>query len=108
MTPRLSFHPQADLEIAAAARWYEEQVAGLGTEFMSALETVVIAALENPLRFPKVTASRRSALLGRFPYALIFETVDSGSLRVIACHHHRRSPNRWRVRERASVYAVAD
>jgi plasmid stabilization system protein ParE len=105
MTPRLSFHPAAVRDIAAAARWYEDQVSGLGSDFMSALDSVLAAVMESPLRFPATSVSRRRALLGRFPYALIFEMLDIDAVRVIACHHHRQSPHRWRVRERPGTYA---
>jgi hypothetical protein len=104
MTPRLSFHPAVVRDIAAAARWYEGQKAGLGAEFISSFDNVLAAVLESPLRFPIATASRRRAILGRFPYALIFEMLDPDSIRIIACHHHQQSPSRWRVRERPSVY----
>jgi len=105
MTSRLRFHPAAVRDIAAAARWYEGRITGLGVEFMSTLDSVLAAVLENPRRFPIATASRRRALLGRFPYALIFETLDPDGIRIIACHHHHQSPKRWRVRERPGAYA---
>lgn len=73
---------------------------------MSTVDRVLGAVAENPRRFPIARASRRRALLGRFPYALIFEMLKPNGARIIACHHHRQSSRRWRVRERPRAYAA--
>lgn len=38
MTYELILRPAAEEDIAAAALWYEDQAAGLGTEFLEAVE----------------------------------------------------------------------
>jgi hypothetical protein len=37
-------------------------------------------------------------MVRRFPFAIIFGALEE-EICVFACHHHRRNPRRWRVRE---------
>ena len=68
---RAEFHPEAEAEFIAAARYYETQAPNLGLEFISAVE----ATSEHVCRFPdsgRPFESRlRLFLVRRFPYTLI-------------------------------------
>jgi hypothetical protein len=86
------------LEIAEAFRWYENRASGLGIEFLDELELTLEAVRAAPDRFPELGPARRRAMVRRFPFAIIFGAGE-GEICVFACHHHRRSPRRWRVRE---------
>jgi hypothetical protein len=45
---RYRFHPAAAEEAEAAARYYDDKTAGLGTEFLSDLEDCIVTAREFP------------------------------------------------------------
>ena len=72
MNRRLSVLPEAEDELSAAALWYESKRAGLGVEFVAAID----AALERILDHPEASAvwSRgrpfRRHVVERFPFAI--------------------------------------
>jgi hypothetical protein len=52
--------------IETAYRWYEKERAGLGSEFLEAIDKMVKGIAENPERFPVVRKDIRRAVLRRF------------------------------------------
>jgi plasmid stabilization system protein ParE len=90
--------PAAAAEIEAAYRWYENERAGLGSEFLEAVDKLVRTIAENPERFPVIRRDVRRAVLRRFPYSIFYRIV-SGHIVVIACFHGKRNPKVWRGRE---------
>jgi toxin ParE1/3/4 len=91
---RFRFHPAADAELDEAAQWYEERREGLGVQFVEAVREKIVALLEAPERWRIVNGSRR-ALLGRFPYAIVYRAVSDNELEIVAVAHYRRSPKYW-------------
>ena len=67
---RVRFRTEAASDVASAMEWYDEQRAGLGDDFLRALEQVIELISELPEAFPEIAVGHRRALLGRFPYAL--------------------------------------
>jgi plasmid stabilization system protein ParE len=88
---RVLFRPDARQDVIEARDWYEKQSAGLGGEFVRALEAAVAAASRSPDAFPLVSGEFRRALLRRFPYSLVYQ-FQRDTLIVLACFHHRRDP----------------
>ena len=97
MTPRVVFRPEARAEVREAREWYEAQSPGLGLEFARAVEAVVATISRTPAFYPAVEGATRRALLRRFPYQIIYEATAE-EIVVIACFHHRRDPQVWRMR----------
>jgi plasmid stabilization system protein ParE len=89
----------AEREIAAAARWYARQSAGLETRFLDCLNRLLRVVAARPGSFQIVHRDLRRALVPRFPYAVFFRLVDD-QVRVVACMHTARFPGRWETRER--------
>ena len=94
MTRRVWLRPQARAEIRRARAWYDEQVPGLGSQFVRALEAGVEAISERPEAFPKVYGEYRQCLIRRLPYSIYFRITDDAIV-IIAVHHQRRDPARW-------------
>ena len=90
--------PAAAADIETAYRWYEKERAGLGSEFLDAVEKLVRVVAENPERFPVIRKDVRRAILKRFPYS-IFYRVTSNHIVVIACFHGKRDPKGWQSRK---------
>jgi toxin ParE1/3/4 len=94
----LVFHPLAEREFIAAARFYETRAPGLGADFIRqvdrALSEIVAHPKAGPL-FASTTIRRR--LIQRFPFAIVYE-LESANISVIAVMHLRRRPGYWRRR----------
>lgn len=97
MTPRLSLRREAQADIRGAARWYEDQRPGLGTEFTRAVRALLATIEREPGRYPVARADVRRALVRRFPYAVYF-VADPAATSVLACLHVRRDPQIWQSR----------
>ena len=59
----LFLRPQAQLDVADAAGWYEDQKAGLGIRFLEELDRVLSRARLTPLQFPEIDPGVRRCLL---------------------------------------------
>ncbi len=97
MKPRILFRPEARLELLDAEAWYEGSVAGLGEDFARIVDAALSAISDRPAAFPIIYKNVRQAVLRRFPYTVLFQ-VEEDDIVVLACHHQRRDPRRWRAR----------
>jgi plasmid stabilization system protein ParE len=91
--------PEVPDELIAAARWYEARRAGLGREFLDAIEALIPVIARGPRSFPRLAdvGSRfenRRALLGRFPFAIVY-LIGAEEIRILAVAHTRRDPGYW-------------
>lgn len=97
MASRLILQPQSELDIQAAAVWYEDQRPGLGEKFLNELDHVFQRIVENPLQFPWLEAAVHRALLRHFPYGVYFVIGDE-RVDVLAVLHLQRHPEMWKSR----------
>jgi plasmid stabilization system protein ParE len=91
---RVRFLTAAQRELDDAVAWYNDQVAGLGLEFLDELDRAVRRVVEFPLSFPEIERGIRRCRLGRFPYGLIYG-VDDETIVVVAVAHLHRQPRYW-------------
>ncbi len=90
--------PAAAADIEDAYRWYESRRAGLGDEFLEALNVTRDRVLERPEAFPVLHRNTRRALIPlRFPYGL-FYLVYGDTIAIVACMHAKQDPRRWQRR----------
>jgi len=99
MTRRFIVRPLAEADLEDAARWYEDERAGLSERFLSDVDRTIARIRERPFEFPAVSGDVRRALLHTFPYAVYFRTSDEAVV-VLAVLHLRRNPKVWRGRAR--------
>jgi plasmid stabilization system protein ParE len=92
------FRKAAAADIEDAFLWYEGQRAGLGGQFLSAVEGALGSIVENPRQYPAVHRETHRMLLHRFPYGLFYRIVQDRVV-VVACMHASRDPRRWQARE---------
>ena len=98
----LVFHPLAERELIAAARFYETHASGLGADFIRQMERTLADVVVHPNAgslFMGTTIRRR--LMQRFPYGVVYE-VETENISVIAIMHLQRRPGYWKRRLRAS------
>jgi len=93
----LVFRPSAEEDAEEAALWYERQRPGLGSRFPVELGAVLHRIREAPLQFPRVSATVRRAMLGRFPYAVYF-VIEEEVIVLLAILHMHRHPDTWKER----------
>lgn len=94
---RLTYHPEAEAELAAAARFYERKVPGLGTRFRGEVDAAVPRILETPDRWRVLEHGIRRFLMRRFPYSILYR-IEGEVVRILVVKHHRRHPDFWKGR----------
>src|SRR5262245_42511199 len=97
---KLRIDPGAEEETREAAHWYEERRAGLGREFLAAVDEAFQRIRNDPMAFAQLEtlpdeSNVRRFLLKRFPYAIIYEAMST-EIRILAVAHARRRPQFWR------------
>ena len=97
MSLPLDFHPAVRDEIDNAYRWYEQRRAGLGSDFLDAVQDVLAEITANPARYGFADADIREGLLKRFPYAAYYRVLTD-RIRVLAIYHTSRDPSGWQSR----------
>lgn len=81
-------------DLAGAYKWYEDQRAGLGEEFLGAVGASFDAIQEFPEMFACVHGEVRRAVVSRFPYA-VFYRFEPNCIVVLAVLHMARDPKLW-------------
>jgi len=81
-------------DLAGAYGWYEGQRAGLGEEFLGAVDASFDAIEQFPEMFARVHGEVRRAVVSRFPYA-VFYRVEPKRVVVLAVLHMARDPKLW-------------
>lgn len=97
MTPKVLLHPAAEEELAAAVDWYSQRSQHAADLFVEEISSAVEQVRKSAAQFPPFTAGTRRALLGRFPYFLVFREIQDGT-QILAVAHAKRRPGYWRRR----------
>ncbi len=89
---RLTYHPAAEAEVVAAAKFYEQAVNGLGAQFLDEFDRSVAVILEAPDRWRIIKDDKRRYLMLRFPYGLYYRLVGD-EVRILVVKHHSQHPD---------------
>jgi len=89
----------AEEDVAAAAKFYEQQVARLGSDFLDEFEATMSLICRQPEAWRAVSPRHRRCQLRRFPFAVLF-TVHQGLIVVSGVMDQRIDPGRQRERIR--------
>ena len=95
---RVDSHPEAVQELEAAALWYEDRQAGLGSDFLDDFEATLRRIVAAPDRWRILYRNNRKLNFHRFPYAIVYK-VRADALYVKAVMHLYRRPFYWRTRQ---------
>ena len=87
---------RAQAELEKAARWYERK-ASLGAAFIAEVDATLARIASTPRAFPKHPSdpAAQRALVGRFPYAVVF-VVELDGIIIVALTHLKRRPGHWK------------
>ncbi|MFM8469487.1 MAG: type II toxin-antitoxin system RelE/ParE family toxin [Limisphaerales bacterium] len=90
---------EAEDEMLEAARYYDEQQAGLGADLLDKVDVAIDEVGADPARFGFYRGSKlvRSIRLERFPYRLLF-VLEPDRVAIVAVMHLHRHPNYWKHR----------
>lgn len=91
------FLSPAQEEMTAAARYYQTQSIGLGTQFLAEAERTIAAIASHPRAAPKVQQDIRRRLLKRFPFGVLY-IATADEIVILAVMHLRRRPGYWQDR----------
>ncbi len=101
MMYQLAIEPEAEDDLDEAYRWYENQRAGLGHEFIAYVDAGLERICETPEQHAVVYKNVRQALIRRFPYVVCY-VFEEPWVSVIAVFHGHRDPAIWKSRLRAA------
>lgn len=91
---KLEFSIVAEREIEAAADYYENEEAGLGSRFVEELNQAIAFVLQFPNAWSPLSKRSRRCSLRRFPYHIIY-SAQQGTLTIVTVVHQRRDPEKW-------------
>lgn len=100
MTRRLRTEPEASAELGEAALWYENKRAGLGGEFLEAVDDAFefidrFPAAGTPVSDLPLDLPVRRVPVRRFPFHVVYLELTDDVIRVLAFAHDRQSPGYW-------------
>lgn len=81
----------------AAAQYYQNQSAGLGTEFLIKVERTIAAIVAHPKAAPEVKGQIRRRLLTHFPFGILY-VATADDVVIVAVMHLRHRPGYWQDR----------
>jgi len=99
VTWRLIVEAQAEAEILDVAGWYDRRGRSIREAFLNSVADSLAAIEANPLQYQIVRGTVRRAMVGRFPYALLYSVVADTAV-VTVCIHTSRNPAHWHSRFR--------
>lgn len=99
MSLELIIRPEAEADLLGAYRWYNDQVRGLGEEFLAEVDRGLELIRDNPESCRKLHRNFRRGLIRRFPYGIFYVARDE-SVVVFAVLHSARDPQLWKQRGR--------
>lgn len=96
MTP-LRLLREAEEELRAAVRFYEDEREGLGRALLAEVRRALRFIREHPLAAKVERGEIRIRTIARFPYRVYYR-ARSDEILVVTIGHRRRRPGYWRNR----------
>ena len=87
---------QAEKDIWESALYYEDQVKGLGREFVFCIDDAMTQIQKTPFIYSKIHKEFRRGLVRKFPYG-IFYIAEENCLSVVRVLNLRQSPETIRA-----------
>jgi plasmid stabilization system protein ParE len=94
MSYTLIVRPEAEQDMADGRVWYDRQRAGLGGEFLTAVEEVFDRIVQMPELYAAEYREVRRVQLHRFPY-IVYYRIHENMVQVLAVLHASRKPRDW-------------
>ncbi len=97
MNYKIIIEPKAELDIAVAVKWYNNQQKSLGKKFKNELQKKISLIAKSPLVFAiRYSRNIRTAILAVFPYSIHYIIDDNkNTVFILAVLHNKRNPKDW-------------
>lgn len=79
----------AQTELDDGIDWYEEQLSGLGDEFLNEILQTFKRIRVNPYGWTEFSKRTRRCLVHKFPYGIIYQIRENELLILAIAHQHR-------------------
>ncbi len=93
----LTYLSVAEIELAEAATYYDQREAGLGADFLKAVQETIAAIQRSPETWPYYEVPVRSCRVRLFPYRLFYRVLPD-RVQIIAVMHLSQKPGYWKNR----------
>ena len=93
----IEFLEEAQFELDETIEYYNNEVEGLGDEFLQEVLNAIFRITEFPSAWHPLSKNTRRCQTRRFPYGLIY-TVLKDSILIISVSNLHRQPNHWQDR----------
>jgi plasmid stabilization system protein ParE len=94
---RLTYLSVAEVELAEAAEFYEQQQPGLGNAFLDAVHEAGERIRRNPEMWAFYEKPVRSSKVAPFSYRLLYRELPD-RIQIVAVFHLSRKPGSWKDR----------
>lgn len=84
----------AQVELDDGIIWYDDQVSGLGNEFLNEILDTFKRIKLNPNAWAVFSKRTRRCLVHKFPYGIIYQ-IRENEILIIAIAHQHREPDYW-------------
>ena len=91
------YHPDAEDEMIATAKYYEDQVNGLGIKFLNDLDETVDDIVKSPETWFTLEDDIQRHQFTHFPFAILYRIIDS-KIRILAVMNLHQEPDYWKNR----------
>ena len=93
MRYQISFRQEANVELANAYIWYEEQQEGLGERFVAKIQQRLNQIIDDPEKYKIVYKNYREITIEKFPYQIVYVIEKlKRQILIIAVFHTKRNP----------------
>lgn len=86
------FITKAQTEFLDAAKWYDEQLDGLGDRFEFSVKVKINSIIKNPLIYPNKKSNFRECKIDDFPFLIVYQVVAQKKQIIISSIFHT---SRW-------------
>ena len=92
MIYRTRIAPEAEVEILKAKHWYEEQLEGLGTDFVKSIKLHIETLKQGAVEHKPVLGDIRRLPVKRFPYVIYYRRIEeTATVEILAVLHDRQT-----------------
>ena len=89
----ITYHPLAEKEYLESVSWYEDNLTGLGNDFISEVEKTLTHIETNPFLYAVKKQQFREALVRTFPYIIVYKIIPKKKQIIItSVFHTSRNP----------------
>src|ERR1035437_5604812 len=87
------YHPLAEKEYLESVSWYEDNLTGLGSDFIREVEKVLTHIETNPFLYAVKKQQLREALIKTFPYVIVYKIIPKQKqIIIVSVFHTSRHP----------------